>query len=233
MDQRSNESPGCRSPGGIPTSSSPVFSSELARAICGYLSSVGCPESRSSFINEYSDLKEFNGLVQRGLIRTVDSNIEGMELLDIVNDYVMMKRELDYLVHQVFPGGDSGLLRSDGPLRKLKVLGSKFTEVSSPRNSKSNDASNITQENVVKTGDNHITEGLTANILNRSMPSLQSTKITQQSRTMKLCEEIKIKDKQRKMELAAAAEVKATEEEIEKNNEIPFKNMKIIDLTTL
>ena len=80
MEERSNNTPGSGSSGATSSSSSPVFSSELARAVCGYLSSVGCPESRTCFINENRDLKEFNGLVEKGLIRTVDSNIEGMEL---------------------------------------------------------------------------------------------------------------------------------------------------------
>ena len=60
MDEQSNKSPGYDGPGNVPSSSNPVFPSELARAVCGYLGAVGCPESRASLINEHNDLKEFN-----------------------------------------------------------------------------------------------------------------------------------------------------------------------------
>ena len=234
MDERSNKSFGSTSSANDNCSSSPVFSSELARAVCGYLNTVGCPQSRASLINEHNDLKEFNNLVQRGLIRTVDSNIEGMELLDIVNDYVMMKRELDNLVQCVFPGGDSGLLRSDGPLRKLKVLGSKFIENSSEGPLKrNNEGSYPLQSSAIKAAHKPSSDGLTKTSLNHSMPSIGNSstiehefssqnkknvpteqRINQQSRTLKLCEEIKLRERKRKIELAAAAEVKATEDEI-------------------
>ena len=45
--------------------SNPVFASEVARAVCGYLSSVGCDSSRSAFIAEHPDLKDFSALVQK------------------------------------------------------------------------------------------------------------------------------------------------------------------------
>ena len=67
---------------------SKILPSEVARAVCGYLTSVGCPSSRTNFIQEHADLKDFNVLAEKGLIRSVDTDVDGMGLYDIVNEYV-------------------------------------------------------------------------------------------------------------------------------------------------
>ena len=109
------------------SSSSPIFPSEVARAVCGYLTSVGCHSSRATFVEENPELKEFNGLVEKGLIRTVDTDIEGMSLHDIITDYISMKKEIDQLVQKALPEAPQlGLFRSDGPLRKLKLLSDRY-----------------------------------------------------------------------------------------------------------
>ena len=71
------------------TQSSNLPPAEVARAVCGYLTSVGCPSSRSNFIQEHAELKDFNDLAKRGVIRSVDTDVDGMVLYDIVNEYVM------------------------------------------------------------------------------------------------------------------------------------------------
>ena len=174
------------------TALNPVFSSEVARAVCGYLSSVGCGSSRAAFIEEHPDLKEFNALVQKGLIRTVDNDIEGMGLFDIVNDYVMMKREIDNLVQNISPGNSEiGLLRSDGPLRKLKLLGTHLLSNSACDSGKEcNEASTLTLS----------TKGYKKNGSDEDLSHAKSSNL-------------KSKEHQRKME-ASAVERKATEEEI-------------------
>ena len=128
MNRLQNSSPPFGGPNTKDYTRDHIFSSEIARAVCGYLTSTGCHASREAFIGEHSDLTDFNMLVQKGLMRTVDSDIEGMGLIDILNEYVIIKKEIDQLVQNILPDASQlGLLRSDGPLRKLKMLAGKFT----------------------------------------------------------------------------------------------------------
>ena len=179
------------------TAINPIFTSEVARAVCGYLSSVGCSSSRAAFIEEHPDLKDFNALAQKGLIRTVDNDIEGMGLFDIVNDYVMMKREIDTLVQNISPGNSEiGLLRSDGPLRKLKLLGTHLLSNSVSQSTKGyNEDSSLALSTTEKNG---------------SADDLAQAKAST----------LKSKEWQRKME-ASVVERKATEDEI---NRVLAKN---------
>ena len=64
-----------------------VLSSEIARLVAGYLTSSGCLQTRSTFINENAVLAEFSGLVQRGILRSVDSTLDGLCLTDLINEY--------------------------------------------------------------------------------------------------------------------------------------------------
>ena len=85
MDDRVNN----QSSGNVTDDKKQLLPSEVARAVCGYLTSVGCHSSRATFVEEHPELNDFNALVQKGLIRSVDTDIDGMSLYDIVNEYVM------------------------------------------------------------------------------------------------------------------------------------------------
>ena len=66
-----------------------VLSSEVARLVAGYLTGAGCNRTRNVFVSEHGDLAEFSGLVRRGLLRTVDSTLDGLQLTDLINEYVL------------------------------------------------------------------------------------------------------------------------------------------------
>ena len=214
MDEESHKSPpdSCYASPNDSGSSNMIFPTEVARAVCGYLTSVKCHSSRSSLIEEHPDLKDFNALVQKGLLRTVDADIEGMGLLDIINDYVMMKKEIDILAQRVLPEASSyGLLRSDGPLRKLKILGKQLRSNSELESSKAC-SSPITssQQGAGPKGSDISSQAL---IFNSRQKFVEGMKLTQQSRTMKLCEEMQTR-KRKNILKVSEAEQKATAEEI-------------------
>ena len=70
-----------------PQASDGVLNSEVARLVSGYLTSSGCSRTRAVFVEEHEDLSEFSGLVRRGLLRSVDSTLDGMTLIDIIEEY--------------------------------------------------------------------------------------------------------------------------------------------------
>ena len=60
--------------------------SVIFMTVC-YLTSTGCTQTRSTFVNENGVLAEFSGLVQRGILRSVDSSLDGFCLTDLINEY--------------------------------------------------------------------------------------------------------------------------------------------------
>merc|ERR550539_2388193 len=77
-----------------------------------------------SFIEENAHLKKFDILVQKGIIHdTVDMKIEGMSLEGIVNEYIMIKNEIEKLIGHVSKKAPAlAVFEYDRPLRKFQIL---------------------------------------------------------------------------------------------------------------
>ena len=117
--------------------------SEVARLVCGYLQTSGCDETKEKYLEESAPelkLRDFANLVDQGILRTFD--VDGRSLLDILNEYAAMKSTLEGLMKSALPPDETVMYKSDGPLRKLKVLSDHWASKTRPANDQS-DLDNI------------------------------------------------------------------------------------------
>jgi hypothetical protein len=65
-----------------------LLASEIGRLVYGYLGKVHCSKTQKVFLEENKVLKEIATYVEKELIRSIDMEIEGQHLEDILNGYI-------------------------------------------------------------------------------------------------------------------------------------------------
>lgn len=62
---------------------------ELKRLVFSYLGQTNCLKTRNAFVEEDAELKELSALVDKKLLRTLDFDLFGHNLEDVVKEYIL------------------------------------------------------------------------------------------------------------------------------------------------
>ena len=62
---------------------------ELKRLVYSYLGQTNCLKTRNAFVAEDSELKELSFLVDKKLLRTLDFDLYGKNLEDVIKEYIL------------------------------------------------------------------------------------------------------------------------------------------------
>ncbi len=62
---------------------------EINRLIYTYLGQVNCRDTQSAFVKENHELKELSSLVEKKLLRTLDFDLFGHNLENVLKEYVL------------------------------------------------------------------------------------------------------------------------------------------------
>ena len=68
---------------------SPLLSSEVARLVFTYLGLTNCPRTKEVFKDENESLKELSSLVQKKLLRSIEMDLNGHHLEDVLKEYIL------------------------------------------------------------------------------------------------------------------------------------------------
>jgi len=66
-----------------------LLPSEVGRLVYGYLGEVNCLRTQAVFLEENQVLKEISEFVEKEVLRSIEMEIEGHHLIDILNGFFM------------------------------------------------------------------------------------------------------------------------------------------------